>query len=317
MNLLQEIKNRFKPSLAKYADAETLPGILAMIRVAQDAKFGDYQANCAMSLGKNAGKPPRQVAEDLLTRTDLDDLAEKTDVAGPGFINITLKNELLNQQLLLAYSDLDRLGIAPVRTPKKFVVDFSSPNVAKPMHVGHIRSTVIGDSLSRVLRFLGHDVVTDNHLGDWGTQFGMIIYGYKHFLNEEEYRLQPVGELSRIYRTVRTLIDYHTANDKLPDAMDLLAKQKQHVVEFEQTDAGDDKALQKRLKKDIKHLRSKIATQTETVSTYQETVQRVVADADLFPLTDTAPHKLRRLFCPRRPDFTKAMKPIETSGPSS
>ncbi len=90
-----------------------------------------------------------------------------------------------------------------------FVIDYSSPNVAKPMHVGHIRSTVIGDALYRVLKFLGHTTISDNHIGDWGTQFGMIIYGYKHFVNEQSLDYQPVEELSRVYKLVNTLVEYH------------------------------------------------------------------------------------------------------------
>ena len=99
------------------------------------------------------------------------------------------------------------MGVAPVAEPRTFVVDFSAPNVAKPMHVGHIRSTVIGDALCRMLRFLGHRAISDNHIGDWGTQFGMILYGYKHFLDAEAYRRNPVEELARLYRMTRQLMD--------------------------------------------------------------------------------------------------------------
>src|SRR4026207_2070467 len=103
----------------------------------------------------------------------------------------------------------ERLGLAPVTPAQPFVIDSSSPNVAKPMHVGHIRSTVIGNSLDRTLRFLGHRVISDNHLGDWGTQFGMIIYGFKHFADRMEFERRPVAELTRVYKLVNQLVEYH------------------------------------------------------------------------------------------------------------
>ena len=129
------------------------------------------------------------------------------EIAGPGFINLRLRTGWMAGQLLAMVKD-ERLGVARVSTPRTVVLDFSSPNVAKPMHVGHIRSTVIGDSLARILRFVGHRVITDNHLGDWGTQFGMIIYGYKNFVDASAYQQEPVAELGRLYRLVRQLMDY-------------------------------------------------------------------------------------------------------------
>lgn len=289
MNLLKEIRTRFTPALLEYADEATLPSLLSMIRQAQDAKFGDYQANCAMPLGKRNGKNPRDVATELLEKIDLAPLVGQTEIAGPGFINITLSDELLNEQLAGCFADLERLGVQATTDPRRIIIDYSSPNVAKPMHVGHIRSTVIGDSLSRVLRFLGHDVITDNHLGDWGTQFGMIIYGYKHFLNESAYQDNPIGELSRLYRTVRGIIDYHAAVKKLPDAQALLDKQKTLVGEFEGTDPGEDKALAKKLKKDIKSLKSKISAQSETLKSLQATIGGVESDPDLVQLAGQHP----------------------------
>ena len=114
---------------------------------------------------------------------DVADLCEPPEIAGPGFINLRLKDDWLAEQLAAASADIERLGVAPAAQPRTIVIDYSSPNVAKPMHVGHIRSTVIGDALYRMLKFLGHRMISDNHLGDWGTQFGMIIYGYKHFVD--------------------------------------------------------------------------------------------------------------------------------------
>ncbi len=121
-----------------------------------------------------------------------------------------LKDAWICQQLSEMLSD-ERLGVQKPNHPRRYVIDFSSPNVAKPMHVGHIRSTVIGDAISRSLRFLGHTVVTDNHLGDWGTQFGMVIYGYKHFRDQKAFDADPVQELGRLYRVVQQLIAYQSA----------------------------------------------------------------------------------------------------------
>ncbi|MGY8767641.1 MAG: arginine--tRNA ligase domain-containing protein, partial [Pirellulales bacterium] len=178
MNILAELRHRFDSALSSMVE-ETGP-LLDMIRPATDSKFGDYQANCAMPLKKQLGKNPREIAQDIIDKLDVADMCETPEIAGPGFINLKLKDDWITQQLVASVTD-ERLGVPKVATPLTYVVDYSSPNVAKPMHVGHIRSTVIGDTLSRVLRFLGHKVISDNHLGDWGTQFGMIIYGYKNF----------------------------------------------------------------------------------------------------------------------------------------
>jgi arginyl-tRNA synthetase len=178
MNALAELRRRFAAALSPYAEGPQLDELLEMVRPSQDAKFGDYQANVAMPLGKRFGKKPRDIAQEIVDRLDVADICEPPELAGPGFINLRLKDFWVEQSLKAALND-DRLGVPPVEHPRRYIIDFSAPNVAKPMHVGHIRSTVIGDSLCRTLRFLGHTVVSDNHLGDWGTQFGMIIYGYK------------------------------------------------------------------------------------------------------------------------------------------
>lgn len=289
MNLLKEIKTRFTPALSDLVGDTDLPALLAMIRPAQDAKFGDYQANCAMPLGKRLGKPPREIAEALIESVDLSQLCGDIEVAGPGFVNITINDDVLKTGLATALGDQKRLGIEGASEPKKIIIDFSSPNVAKPMHVGHIRSTVIGDSLSRILRFLGHEVITDNHLGDWGTQFGMIFYGYKHFLDPAAYEADPIAELSRIYRTVRTLIDFHTAQEKLPEAESLLEKQRQRLSEIQASDPGTEKAAVKKHKKDLKSLNSKISSQSDTVATLTGTIETIKSDPDLIQLAESHP----------------------------
>src|SRR5206468_623848 len=147
------------------SDEAKVTELLEMIRPAQDPKFGDYQANFAMPLGKQLGRPPREVAAQIVAQTKLDALCQPPEVAGPGFINLRLRDDWLAEQLNRAVQD-ERLGVPPAEQPQTIVIDYSSPNVAKPMHVGHIRSTVIGDALTRTLRFLGHHVISDNHLGD-------------------------------------------------------------------------------------------------------------------------------------------------------
>ena len=206
MSILQTLKDRFRLVLSDLIGEGDLEKALDLIRPAQDARFGDYQANMAMPLGKQLHRPPREVATEIIGGLSLDDVCEPPEVAGPGFINLRLRDGGLAARLESAAGD-ERLGVAPVADARSYLVDYSAPNVAKPMHVGHIRSTVIGDALCRVLRFLGHGVISDNHLGDWGTQFGMILYGYKHFLDSQAHAREPVAELARLYRHVRKLMD--------------------------------------------------------------------------------------------------------------
>jgi arginyl-tRNA synthetase len=213
MDILGELRQRFRAALAGFTDQPE--PLLEMIRPAAEPKFGDYQANFAMSLAKQLGRPPRDVAAEIAARTRLDDLCQQVEVAGPGFINLRLRDDRLAETIVEALAD-PFLGVPRPVQPKTYIIDFSAPNVAKPMHVGHIRSTVIGDALCRLLRFRGDLVVSDNHLGDWGTQFGMVIYGYKHFLHAGDYAANPVAELSRLYRLVHSLIGYHELIAELP-----------------------------------------------------------------------------------------------------
>jgi len=207
MSILPELRKRFGQALGGFvADPRRTAELLDAVQRSQAAKFGDYQANFAMPLGKELKRPPRQVAAEVLARLDVADLCLAPEIAGPGFINLRVRDDWLAQRLTTAVGD-PRLGVAAAEHPHTFVIDYSAPNVAKPMHVGHIRSTVIGDSLYRTLKFLGHKVISDNHIGDWGTQFGMILYGYKHFCDQEAYRSSPVQELARLYRLVRQLMD--------------------------------------------------------------------------------------------------------------
>ena len=184
-----------------------LPGLLDQVRETADAKFGDYSGTMAMALAKKAGRKPRDVAVAIIERLDVGDVFEKpAQPVGPGFINLRVRDHALARAVAEACGD-GRLGVASVERPERIVVDYSSPNVAKPMHVGHIRSTVIGAALARILGFRGHHVITDNHLGDWGTQFGMILWGWKHCRDDAAFAADPTAELGRLYRLVRKVAD--------------------------------------------------------------------------------------------------------------
>ena len=166
---------------------------------ATDSRFGDYQTNAALILGKQRGENPRDVGAKILERLDVSDLSESPTVAGAGFINFTLRADAVAKKAAELFVD-ERLGVARSTSPKKIVIDFGSPNVAKPMHVGHIRSTALGDALARIATFIGHDVIRDNHIGDWGTQFGMVIWGWKNLLDREALQRDPLAEIVRVYK---------------------------------------------------------------------------------------------------------------------
>lgn len=184
-------------------DVEWPEGYEVKVETSADLRFGDYQSNAALVLAKRMKTNPRELASKVLDAIELNDSAECT-IAGPGFINFKVTNQAWGQWVSGLCSDV-RLGVPLTETPQTVVVDFSAPNVAKPMHVGHIRSTIIGESLARIARFLGHTVIKDNHIGDWGTQFGMIIHGWKTVLNEADLQQDPVAELLRVYRAVNAL----------------------------------------------------------------------------------------------------------------
>lgn len=218
MHLLDILQQRLRSAIAAcpVTSAVDSPETYAsMVRGTTDPKFGDYQINCAMALAKQIGSNPREVAGALVDVLDINDICDAPEIAGPGFINLRIQDKYLQDQMVRMLSD-ERCSVAVVESPKRIVIDYSSPNVAKPMHVGHIRSTVIGDCLSRTLRFLGHSVITDNHLGDWGTQFGIIIYGYKHFGDPAVVAQNPVPELAKLYRLVHQLMGYHAAVQSIP-----------------------------------------------------------------------------------------------------
>ena len=200
--MIQDLENALNAALEKL-ELELPADFRAQVDAAADLRFGDYQANTAMVLAKRLGMNPRQLATQIIETIDLGELAE-ADIAGPGFINFRISKTAWCQKLADLLGD-DRLGVALAEPAQTIVVDFSAPNVAKPMHVGHIRSTIIGESLARIAGFLGHEVIKDNHIGDWGTQFGMIIHGWKTVLDQDALDRDPVAELLRVYRSVNGL----------------------------------------------------------------------------------------------------------------
>ncbi len=175
----------------------------AQVRRCADGRFGDYQCNTLIALAKQLGTNPRTLAEEVAEElaTYVEEISEPPEVAGAGYINFRLKPAFLATHLAEAIAH-QHLGVPSTATPHTIVLDFSSPNIAKPMHVGHIRSTILGDALARILRFVGHQVITDNHLGDWGTQFGYLIVGWKKHRDDLELTREPLAECERLYKLV-------------------------------------------------------------------------------------------------------------------
>jgi len=196
------LRDRVSRALASFARASDVPpGFVPEVTPAKVAKFGDYQTTAAMVLARLLGVDARALAAELAAALDLSDLAEPPEIAGIGFLNFRLTSAAVARGLK-DVSASPTLGVPSASPPRTVVVDFSAPNIAKPMHVGHIRSTIIGESLARIARFLGHRVITDNHIGDWGTQFGMVIHGWKHLLDDAALAADPIAECLRIYKAV-------------------------------------------------------------------------------------------------------------------
>jgi arginyl-tRNA synthetase len=225
MTLLQNLESRLARALETVLGEPTPPNIAA----AADLRFGDYQSNSAMVLAKQRKTNPRALAQEIIDALELGDLAT-ADIAGPGFINFRILPEAYAAYAEALLKD-GRLGVPEPGKGKRVVIDFSAPNVAKPMHVGHIRSTIIGDSLCRIARFLGFEVIADNHIGDWGTQFGMILHGWKTRLNQDALEQDPIAELVRVYRDV---------NNETKETPKVLEECKAELVKLQ---AGDPENL--------------------------------------------------------------------------
>jgi arginyl-tRNA synthetase len=169
------------------------------LTTATDPRFGDYQTNAALVMGKQRSENPRALAEKIVAHLNIGDFCEPPVVAGAGFINFTLRPDAIAKKTIEVLQDA-YLGVVKAKPKQRIVIDFGSPNVAKPMHVGHIRSTALGDALARIAQFLGHEVIRDNHIGDWGTQFGTVIYGWKNLLDQRALQRNPLAEIVRVYK---------------------------------------------------------------------------------------------------------------------
>lgn len=202
-------------------------GLPALIAPGKKAGFGDYQANCAMGAAKAMGTNPRELAAKIVAALELDGIAEKLEIAGPGFINIDLNPQWLGEQIAKAQSDA-RLQVEQVADAQNIVIDYSGPNLAKEMHVGHLRSTIIGDSLARLLEFLGHNVIRQNHVGDWGTQFGMLIA-------ELEEQLGAKGDEAMALKDLEVF--YQQAKKHFDDDENFANKAREYVVRLQGGDA--------------------------------------------------------------------------------
>ncbi|MEE3175770.1 MAG: arginine--tRNA ligase [Verrucomicrobiota bacterium] len=202
LTITQQLTERLGKAIQKNQNSNIPKDYSATVTAAADTRFGDYQTNAAMALAKNLSIPPRELAAEIIKLLEVEDLCETPEIAGPGFINFRVKENTIVSRIN-EIRKCSRLGVENTHSPKKILIDFSSPNIAKPMHIGHIRSTIIGDCLTRVCRFLGHEVIADNHIGDWGTPIGQVIYGWKNHLDQEAFNEDPIKELLRLYQMIK------------------------------------------------------------------------------------------------------------------
>lgn len=289
MHIPEILQERLSTALAGLTDD---PQKLArMVRATANPDHGDYQANCAMPLSKQLGKKDADVAAEIVERLEVSDLCQPPEVLR-GFINLKLKDDFISGSLVDMLHD-DRCLIGKQKNPRTILIDFSSPNVAKPMHVGHIRSTVIGDALARTLKFLGHHTITDNHLGDWGTQFGIIIYGYKHFGDPAVVQADPVPELTNLYRLVNQLVDYRKAVASLAGLQtaqsDASAALDQAKEEGNAVDSGDKKEAKKH-KKAIAAAERRLKSLTGDIQSTKEKISAVESDPVLHEKANAHPN---------------------------
>jgi arginyl-tRNA synthetase len=271
MNIRRLIEHRVRAAMVACGAAEGTP---AMVMPAGKPQFGDYQANGIMAAAKGLKTNPRQLAQQVIAHDSLADVAEKVEVAGPGFINIFLRGDWLDEQLAAMTID-ERLGVEKA-WPQTVVVDYSGPNLAKEMHVGHLRSTIIGDALARVLEFLGHQVIRQNHVGDWGTQFGMLI---AHMQTSDADADASLADLEEFYRQAKKRFD---------DESDFADLSRQYVVRLQGGDAKVLEAWRKFVSISMRHCqevydRLGVSLGAENVrgeSAYNDDLAGVVAELD-------------------------------------
>ncbi|MGN6386408.1 MAG: arginine--tRNA ligase, partial [Verrucomicrobiota bacterium] len=199
--LYKKIEEQLRFAVQKVMPDANLASV--QVRPCPDPKFGDYQSNSLMALARERKMNPRQLATQVMTELDVAQWADAVEIAGAGFLNFRAKKSAMADLLKTAFHG-EHLFFDYTPAPRTIVVDFSSPTVAKPMHVGHIRSTILGDAISRILRLLGHKVITDNHIGDWGTQFGKLIVGWKRDLDRHALETDPLGEMERLYKKINS-----------------------------------------------------------------------------------------------------------------
>ncbi|HUT59051.1 MAG TPA: arginine--tRNA ligase [Phycisphaerae bacterium] len=223
MNLRRTLESRLRDAMVRAGAPHDAPAVVVL---AARSEFGDYQANGAMAAAKTLKTNPRQFAQQVCEAAEMGGLAEKLEVAGPGFINITLKCDWLAGQIAAMAGD-ERLGANRASPRQTVVVDYSSPNLAKEMHVGHLRSTIIGDALARTLDFLGHNVIRQNHVGDWGTQFGMLVEFIRPFSVAQSLSIPGLDDLEEFYRSAKAQFDADAAFAK---------RARQNVVDLQRGD---------------------------------------------------------------------------------
>jgi arginyl-tRNA synthetase len=195
----QELEERVARAARRLFAPAPLP---PYVRPCPDPRHGDFQTNIALVQAKEAKANPREIATQLAETIDWKDLTDEPQIAGPGFLNFRLRADYLARQVENRSAD-ERLGVPLVTQPETILIDYSGPNIAKEMHVGHLRSTILGDALARIYCFLGHHVIADNHIGDWGTGFGMILLGYKREGDSMQLALDPFAHLEAIYRQIQ------------------------------------------------------------------------------------------------------------------
>jgi arginyl-tRNA synthetase len=233
--VLEILEQRITEALQKTTG---LTGCLAMVRVAADGRFGDYQANGIMGAAKQIKSNPRQLAEKVVAELNISDICQTPEIAGPGFINLRLKPEFLAKALLEVYNDTN-LGIEKAVNPQTVVVDYSGPNIAKEMHVGHLRSTIIGDCISRIQDCLEHTVIRQNHIGDWGTQFGMLL---RHMDDNTNLLVdgKRIGISSDLLSDIETF--YRDAKNRFDTDPDFARESREWVVKLQ---SGNEDAVGK------------------------------------------------------------------------
>ncbi|MEM6471823.1 MAG: arginine--tRNA ligase [Planctomycetota bacterium] len=293
MHLPLLLTERLKDALLRcsFADAlaeDQIEQFAALIRPSANPQFGDYQANCAMPIAKATSTNPREVAAEVIGKLDVQPWFQSPEIAGPGFINLRFHSAALDSLVGELFEDA-RCLVKTADDPKRILIDYSSPNVAKPMHVGHIRTTVIGSCLAKTLRFLGHHVITDNHLGDWGTQFGIIIYGYKQFGDPATVMKDPVPELASLYRIVHQLMGYQKAVQDLPKLEQAVETLDAQVETAKQKSASAEGKEGKKLRKALEATKKKLSAAVASLEGARQTIAATESDPTMNERAESHP----------------------------